>query len=355
MDADSNHGGHERVVFFCMDHHAVQAITVQDPVVDPFRCRTLVINLFIGFCSAWDICVQTDIPFGPGLDDPAIFGRSTALFAFGTMFFPERTPPHETAAGSVIAVGNHAHPLLADGCPVLVNDYGIRDRLRPSAFIVQVDKSPGIPVFQEAVSRVIVHGRVEAHILNGKCRHMSFQFMEGDEKADRIMPLSAGEPQEEWDVCFQFAVITGELEECIAEVKLFKVAVPSPGSIRVREMAQGFGRAFPVVSAWAGVGVDGGTIAGNSKVLLWDQAAFDGRQDGSMVKEKLKPLFKIKRDVPGIHQAICNGHCNFGPVFLCFLLFAFRFFWLSAVPGGRKESVAGVAVRFRCCPEPVHP
>lgn len=257
MDADSNHSGHERVVFFCMDHHTV----VQDPVVDPFRCRTLVINLFISFCPTWDICVQTDIPFGSGLDDPAIFGRSTAVFTFGTMVFPERAPLHETAAGFVIAVGNHAHLLLADGGSILVNGYGIRDCFRPPAFIVQDDKRPDIPVFQEAVSRVIVHCGVEAHILDRKCRYMFFQFMESDEKADRIMPLSAGEPQEERDVRFQFAVITGELEECIAEVKLFKVTVPSPECIWVREMAQGFGRIFPVVSAWAGVCVDGGTIA----------------------------------------------------------------------------------------------
>ncbi len=162
MDADPNHGGHERVVLFCMDHHAVQAIIVQDPVVDPFRCRTLVVNLFIGFCPAWDICVQADIPFGPGLDDPVIFGRSTAVFTCCTMLFPKRTAPHEVAAGFVIAIGDHALPLLADRSPVLVNGYGIRNRFRPSAFIVQIDKGTDVPAFQETVSRVVVHGGVEA-------------------------------------------------------------------------------------------------------------------------------------------------------------------------------------------------
>lgn len=146
MDADTDHGGHERVMLFCMDHKPVQAITVQDSVVDPFRCRTLVINLFIGFCPTWDIGVQTDIPFGSGLDDPAIFGRRTAVFTFGAMVFSETAPPHEVATGAVIAVGNHAQPLLTDGGSVPVNGYRVRDRLRPPAFVVKVDKSPGFPV-----------------------------------------------------------------------------------------------------------------------------------------------------------------------------------------------------------------
>lgn len=47
MDADIDHGGLERVVLFCMDHHTVQAIIVQDPVVDPFGCRALVIYFFV--------------------------------------------------------------------------------------------------------------------------------------------------------------------------------------------------------------------------------------------------------------------------------------------------------------------
>ena len=215
MDADPDHGGHERVVLFCMDHHAVQAIIVQDSVVDSFRCRTLAVNLFIGFCPARDICVQTDIPFKPGLDDPAIFGRSTAVFTCYAMFFPKRTPPHKVATGFVIAIGDHALPLLADRSPVLVNGYGIRNRLGPPAFIVQVDKGPDVPAFQEAVSRVIVHDGVEAQILDRKGGHMFFQFMESDEKADRIMSLSAGKAKEEREVRFQSAVITGELEECI--------------------------------------------------------------------------------------------------------------------------------------------
>ncbi len=161
---------------------------------------------------------------------------------------------------------------------------------------------------------------------------MLFQFMESDGETDRIMPLCACEAQEERDAGFQLTVIAGELEEGIAEVILFKVTVSSPGSIGVGKMAHVIRGIFPVVSARTGMGVDSGAVAGKGKVFRWDNAAFDGREDGSMVKEELQPLLKIKRDVFAVHEAAGNGLCNFGPGFLCFLFFALRLIRLSAVP-----------------------
>ena len=46
-----------------MDHHPVQFVVIQDPVVDSFCCGALVIDLLKGFCPAGDICVETYIPF----------------------------------------------------------------------------------------------------------------------------------------------------------------------------------------------------------------------------------------------------------------------------------------------------
>ena len=108
MDADANHGGHERVMFFCMDHHTVQAVIVEYPVVDPFGCSALVINFFVGIRAAGDIRVQADIPCRTSLDDSSIFGRSTAVLTFGAMLFAKRAPPDEVGALLIIAVRNHA-------------------------------------------------------------------------------------------------------------------------------------------------------------------------------------------------------------------------------------------------------
>ena len=104
MDADSNHSCHERIMLFCKDHHAVQAVIIEYPVVDPFRCRALVIDFFVGIRAAGDIRIQTDIPFRAGFDDPSIFGRSAAVPVFGTMISPEGALSHEVTAGFVITV-----------------------------------------------------------------------------------------------------------------------------------------------------------------------------------------------------------------------------------------------------------
>lgn len=106
------------------------------------------------------------------------------------MVFPERTPPHEIAAGLVIDVRKHAEPLLADRRPVFFNRYCIWDCLGPPAFIVQVDKRPDLPIFQEAVSWIVVHGGIEAYVLDRKGGHMFFQFMEGNEEADKSCRLA---------------------------------------------------------------------------------------------------------------------------------------------------------------------
>ena len=55
-----------------MDHHPVQFVVIQDPVVDSFCCGALVIDLLIGFCPAGDIRVETYIPFGLCLYNTAI-------------------------------------------------------------------------------------------------------------------------------------------------------------------------------------------------------------------------------------------------------------------------------------------
>ena len=55
MDADPDHGGHKRVMLFCMDHHPVQPVIVQDAVVDPLGCRTLAVDSFISLCTAGKI------------------------------------------------------------------------------------------------------------------------------------------------------------------------------------------------------------------------------------------------------------------------------------------------------------
>ncbi len=85
MDADSNHGCYERIMILCVYEHTAQTVIIEDAVVDPFCGGALIIDLLISSRAAGDIGVKLDIPFGPGLDDSAIFGIRAAVFAFGTM------------------------------------------------------------------------------------------------------------------------------------------------------------------------------------------------------------------------------------------------------------------------------
>ena len=113
MDADSNHGCHERIMLLCVYEHAVQTVIIEDAVVDAFCGGALVIDLLISIRAAGDIGVKPDIPFGPGLDDSPIFGIRAGVFTFGTMFFPVGAAPHEVTAGFVITIRLHAQLFLA--------------------------------------------------------------------------------------------------------------------------------------------------------------------------------------------------------------------------------------------------
>lgn len=155
------------------------------------------------------------------------------------MSFPKRAPPDEVAAGMVRTVRDHTEPAAAQGRAIFVDLNGIRDGFWAAALIVKVNKGPYLPVFEELISRHVVHGGVKAHVLDGKGGHMLFQFMESDNETYGIMPLSTGEPQQQRNVGMEVAVMAGELEQGVSEKVFVKVTVPSPGSIRVREMPWG--------------------------------------------------------------------------------------------------------------------
>ena len=56
------------------------------------------------------------------------------------------------------------------------------------------------PKLQKAVGGIIVHCGVQADVFNGNSRHMFFQLMESDRKADGIMSPRTGKMQKKRDV-----------------------------------------------------------------------------------------------------------------------------------------------------------
>ena len=55
MNADADHGRHERIMLLRVYKHAVQTIIIQDTVVDALRCGSLLIYFLISFRTPGDI------------------------------------------------------------------------------------------------------------------------------------------------------------------------------------------------------------------------------------------------------------------------------------------------------------
>ena len=102
-----------------------------------------------------------------------------------------------------------------------------------------------------------------------------------------------------------------------------------------------------MVAAGAGMGMDGGAVAGNVKVLLRYEAAFHGRQDGDMIEGLLEELLKVKRDILPGHEPFFNRFGDLGLCLLCFFPLGLSGFLLfqeagSSFPRAYK-SVLGAA------------
>ena len=88
MDADADHGCHVRIMLLRVYGHAVQPVIIEDAFVDTFRGGALLIDFLIGICATGDVGVEPDIPVGPGLDDPSIFGIRAGVLHLEQCSFP---------------------------------------------------------------------------------------------------------------------------------------------------------------------------------------------------------------------------------------------------------------------------
>ena len=73
VNADANHSSEKGVMLFCVDFHLMQAVVIQNPVVNSFCRGALIVDFLISLRTAGDIGVETDIPFRFRLNNPAIF------------------------------------------------------------------------------------------------------------------------------------------------------------------------------------------------------------------------------------------------------------------------------------------
>lgn len=88
--------------------------------------------------------------------------------------------------------------------------------------------------------------------------------------------------------------------------------------------------------------MDSGSVPGNSKMYLWYETAFQGRQNGHMIEEPLQTLLEVEGDVFAAHETLFDGFGDFGLYLLDFLVFPFRFVRFFVVPGSREQFISGV-------------
>ncbi len=97
MDADSNHGCHERIMPFVCMAHTLQSVII-GAVVDTVPWRCVDYNLLISICAR-TVGSKADIPFGPGLDDSPYWNRCRSFLQFGTSDLFRRGSAHGVTAG----------------------------------------------------------------------------------------------------------------------------------------------------------------------------------------------------------------------------------------------------------------
>ena len=153
------------------------------------------------------------------------------------------------------------------------------------------------------------------------------------------------------------------MEESVAIIVFFKVAVPSPGSVRVGKMPGGGLESFvrrkgttrdEAVPPGRGMCMYGCPIPGNSQGVRRDEPAPYGRKDSDKIKETLEEVLKVKRDVFALQNAVGKGFGDLRFVFRCFLPLTLWPFRSPAVPGSREKTAAAVEACFRGSPETVH-
>ena len=226
------------------------------------------------------------------------------------MVFSIRTAPHLATNMSfgavIISVWEHREPGSADRSAVFIYTDVVMDRFGMTAFAVEGDQGTYLPIFEKPVSGKIVHGRIQAYILYRKTRHMFFQLMESNKKGYGIMAFGAGEAEQQRDIRMQYRIVAGKLEQSITKVKGIKVAVPSPGSIRIRIMSwersiflrgNSLVRVRQAVSVWVRMGMDSRTVTGYGKRVFGNEAAFKGWEYSDDEKKLLEPCFKVERDI----------------------------------------------------------
>lgn len=244
---------------------------------------------------------------------------------------------------------------------VFINVDRIGDGIRAPPVGIKVNKRPDIPFLAEAVSGVVVMGRVQADIPDRDIRVNGFKFPEGDDGADAVMASGIQEADMQWEVNTDVCIVCAEHVKGVAKIKNFLVTVPAPMCIRIGEMAftgaardtifEAFTKLMPI---GRGMGMDAGAVAGKGEAVFWDEPVLKGRENGGKAENLLEPFFIMEGEFR-VFQGV-RGHliCDAGMLIGKFLSFAGFYRRLSIFIFWKKVLPASLLGVFWLRPEPVH-
>lgn len=290
----------------------MKPIVVQDTVIDPFCAGAVVIGRFPFRGSPWDWGIKPDVPTGLGVDRPSIRGMGTGAVAGGNPADGKRAAPFDRMFAFVISPADHAVAGAAQRGTVCVDGDGIRYGRRPAPVGIQVDKRSDPPALQEFISGIIVIGGIKTEVPYWNIRGMPPEFMQGNQRIDRVMTPGAGKAEHEGEVDPGVRVIVVKMVKGVAKKIHIEVRIPAMFCIRIRIMAETFvmgaagirkrtaPEAFP---QRVGMGMDAGAVTGGSKRFRRDKSHFDRRADSGKQEDVLQGSLKVKRNAAILFQA----------------------------------------------------
>ncbi len=363
MDIDADDHSEKRIAFSGMDAHIVQMVVIEYTVINPFAGSTVVVNFLIFIRSPWHRSIEPDVPFRFCVDTPAISrGRTIFLAGTGIHFATGKgTAPFTGMLLLTIAPVDHTETGHAQRRTVFVDRDGIRNGNRPAAVSIKVDEGTDAPFFAKSICGIVVIGRIQAEVTDRDIRVDGFKFTQGDNGGDAVMPPGIYEADMERKVNPDVRVMGAEHVKGMAEIKSFLVAVPSPVSIGVGEVARAgatgdtiFRTVTDFMPVRGGMGMDTGAVAGKDEAVCRDKPVFQGGDEGGETENLLESFFIMEWKLL-MGEGVSSDEIGDAGMFIGkFLSSAGLFRRFFVFVSGKKVLPAGFLGSLRLGPEPVH-
>lgn len=356
--------GPEREMIFAPYQKLLQAVIIQDPVIDPLAGSTFSVNILELLGIPGDAWVETQVGMVLNIDSAAIAARGAGSLkgAGGNAPAFKGTAVFMCILCRIAAPGNHFMAGLAERVAEPVKRNGARCSFGSLCAAVDIDKSVDVPVFQEPVGGEVVVCGIKADIFGEKPISIAPEIIDGKKEIFTVMPPCLGKIEQEREFDFKLRIPGAEHIEGITKIPGFIGAVQAPGGIRVGKVtAAGIaerairlaGREVaPIRGSMRG---DSSAVTGEGKVFGINKSKLQGGKDGKEEENFLECSFRIVAGRPAVHDSLHNIISGNGRrIIICELTVRTdNLVGFFGIPVGREEAGTGIGIPG-CEPETVH-